>query len=62
MSYATSWERNYDRRTQECVEAKEVRDSRPQPHLWPASGPNAKKWNPTPPPLASEEGVEGDEA
>ena len=51
MSHATRWGRDYARRTQECAEAKGGRDGRPQPHLcWPASGPNAGKWNPTPPP------------
>ncbi len=66
MSYATSWERDYARRTQECVEAKGVRDSRPQPHLWPASGPNAMTWNPTPesslPPQPTEGGGGDDDA
>ena len=54
MSHDTVWSREYDRRTRECVEAKEKRDSRPQPHLWPASGPGPKKWNPTPPPTTAE--------
>ena len=57
MSHATRWERDFDRRTRECVEAKEERDSRPQPHLWPASGPGAKRWNPTPPPPTTAEGA-----
>jgi hypothetical protein len=39
-----------DKRAAGREEAKGGRDGRPQPYLWPASGPNARKWNPTPPP------------
>ena len=53
--------RDYDRRTQECAEAKGGRDGCPQPHPWPASGPNARKWwNPTPPPPPPTAWGEGD--
>jgi hypothetical protein len=44
--YATEWEYRYDERTAECTLGRLEAALKPQPQVWPASGPLAKTWNP----------------
>jgi hypothetical protein len=44
--YATTWEREYDERTAECVEAALQAALKPSPRIWPISGPDATEFNP----------------
>jgi hypothetical protein len=45
--YATTWEYEYDQRTEECVDAALAAAIKGQaPRLWPITGPDATEFNP----------------
>jgi hypothetical protein len=43
---ATEWERRYDSRTAEVVDAAAIVASEPKPRTWPVSGLNPTEFNP----------------
>ena len=46
MGHATEWEKGYDGRILECVEASLKTSTLPRSRLWPISGPDARTVNP----------------
>lgn len=46
MTYSTKWEREYDERTTECLEAALKAAQVPDPYSWPVSGARATQWLP----------------
>jgi hypothetical protein len=42
----TQWQGEYERTSQECIDAAQQVATEPSPRNWPVSGLDATKWNP----------------